>query len=187
MQSIDTALVVKALEAIWTDKTETATRVRQRIEAVLDWASVRGFRTGENPARWRGQLDKLLPKPAKLKNVKHHAALPYASLSAFMITLGEMDTLASMALRLQIFTATRPGEAVAAHWSEIDMPAKVWTIPGNRMKAGREHRIPLSPEAIKLLEKIPGDRTGYVFPGKPGRPLTIGATLRLVFGSCGPD
>ena len=180
VQSIALSHVLGVLEPIWTSKNETASRVRQRIEAVLDWASARTYRSGENPARWRGHLDKLLPKPAKVKKVTHHAALDYAKLPDFMAMLAERDTLARKALQLQILTATRPSEAVAAQWSEIDLAGKVWTIPAERMKAFREHRVPLSPEAVKLLAKMPGDRSGYVFPGKPGRSITIAATLAAV-------
>ena len=179
---IDNGIVLKALEAIWSDKTETATRVRQRIEAVIDYATARGFRTGENPARWRGHLQKLLPAPAKLKDVQHHAALPYEKMAKFMAKLSAMDTLASKALTLQILTATRPGEAVAARWSEFDLKAGVWTIPKERMKANREHRAPLAPGLVKLLKAMPRDTSGFVFPGKADRHLTIAAPLALLKG-----
>lgn len=182
VQAIDTALVLGALEPIWTAKTETATRVRQRIEAVLDWATARGYRTGENPARWRGHLANLLPDAAKVKKVIPRAALPYTDMAAFWKQLAAVDTLASKALRLQILSATRPGEACGARWSEIDLKAKVWTIPGERMKAGKEHRVPLSAEIVAMLGAMPGDHKGVVFPGtgrKPG-PLTIAATLKLL-------
>jgi len=178
--AIDTALVIKALEPIWATKTETATRVRQRIEAVLDWATAREFRTGENPARWRGHLDKLLPKPAKLKNVTPRAALPYAEAGSFMAQLRIHGGLGARALELQILTACRPGEVAGAQWCEIDMDAATWTIPGVRMKAGREHRVPLSPAAMKLLRTLP--RVGeFVFPGtKKGQPLTTAAMLKAL-------
>jgi len=181
VQAIDTALVLGALEPIWTKKTETATRVRQRIEAVLDWATARGYRTGENPARWRGHLDNLLPEAAKVKKVIPRAALPYADMGIFWKELTAIDTLASKALRLQILSGVRPGGACGAHWSEIDLKAKVWTIPGERMKAGKVHRVPLSAELVAMLEAMP-HRDGWVFPGsgrKPG-PLTIAATRKLV-------
>lgn len=181
VQAIDTGLVLGALEPIWTAKTETATRVRQRIEAVLDWATARGYRTGENPARWRGHLQNLLPDAAKVKKVIPRAALPYPVMGAFWKDLAAVDTLAGKALRLQILTATRPSEATGAHWDEVDLAAKVWTIPGDRMKAGKEHRVPLSAELVAMLEAMP-HRTGWVFPGsgrKPG-PLTIAATLKLL-------
>lgn len=177
---IDTALVIKALEPIWTTKTETATRVRQRIEAVLNWATAREFRTGENPARWRGHLDKLLPKPTKLKKVEHRAALPYNEAGAFMAELRHQKGLGATALELQILTACRPGEVAGAQWAEFDLDAATWTIPGERMKAGKEHRVPLSPPAVVLLRKLP--RVGnYVFPGtKKGQPITTAAMLKAL-------
>lgn len=182
VQAIDTALVMRALEPIWTEKTETATRVRQRVEAVLDWATARGYRKGENPARWRGHLENLLPEPGKVRKVKHHAALPYAEMGAFWKELAAVDTLASRALRLIILANVRAGEATAARWEEIDLKAKVWTIPGDRMKAGKEHRVPLSSELVAMLEAMP-HRKGWLFPGesrrKPG-PMTIAATHKLV-------
>lgn len=181
VDAIDTTTILHALETIWADKTETATRVRQRIEAILDWATVRGYRKGENPARWRGHLDKLLPKPTKVKKVKPHAALPYTAIYAFWKELAALDTLASKALRLQILTATRPSEAVEAQWSEFDFGGNVWTIPAERMKAGKSHRVPLSPEAVTILDSIPGKQEGWVFPGEgrqPG-PMTTAATLKV--------
>ena len=182
VQAIDTDLVIAALEPIWTTKTETATRVRQRIEAVLDWATARKFRHGENPARWRGHLEKLLPPPAKVQKVEHHPALPYEQIAEFMAELGQRDTLAAKALRLQILCALRPGEAVAAHASEFDLKEGVWTIPAARMKAKREHRVPLSKEARALVKEIGAD--GLLFPGvvKAGKqhPITTAATLAVV-------
>lgn len=181
VQAIDTALVLGALEPIWTTKTETATRVRQRIEAVLDWAAARGYRKGDNPARWRGHLENLLPEANKVRQRVPRAALPYADMGTFWRELVAVDTLASKALRLQILAAVRPSEATGVHWDEIDLRAKVWTIPGARMKAGKDHRVPLSDELMALLEGMP-HRDGWVFPGsgrKPG-PLTIAATLKLV-------
>lgn len=180
VQEIDTALVLRALEPIWTDKTETATRIRQRIEAVLDWATARGYRKGENPARWRGHLENLLPEPTKVRKVVPRAAVPYTVIGTFWKELAAIDTLASQALRLQILTATRPSEATGAKWDEFDLKYKVWTIPAERMKAGKEHRVPLSSELLAMLEAMPG-RKGWLFPGtgrKPA-PLTIAATLKL--------
>jgi hypothetical protein len=161
---IDTALVIKALESIWVTKTETASRVRQRIESVLDWATAREFRRGDNPARWRGHLQNLLPKPTKLKHVIPRAALPYAELGAFMATLRQQRGLGARALELQILTATRPGEVAGARWDEFDLDTSTWTIPGARMKAGRAHRIALSTVAVKLLRALPHE-SDYVFPG----------------------
>ena len=176
---VDVAAVIRVLEPIWTDKTETATRVRQRIEAVLDWATARGFRLGENPARWRGHLSKLLPAPAKLKKVQHRPALPYDELPDFMAVLREKQGLAPSALELVILTATRPNEAAGAGWSEFDLKSKRWTIPAERMKAHREHRVPLSDRAVLLLKATP-ELGEYVFPGKPGRPLTTAAMLKVL-------
>lgn len=181
VQAIDTDLVISALEPIWTTKTETATRVRQRIEAVLDWATARKYRTGENPARWRGHLEKLLPPPAKVRRVKHMAALPYADMPAYMAELAQKDTLGSKALRLQILCALRPGEAVGARADEFDLHDNVWTVPAARMKAKREHRVPLSKEAAALVrERIAaGAPGGLLFPGVKHRPITTAATLAV--------
>lgn len=177
---IDTGLVMKVLEPIWTTKTETATRVRQRIEAVLNWATARKFRSGENPARWRGHLENLLAKPTKLKKVEHRAALPYSEAGAFMAELRQQKGLGASALELQILTACRPGEVAGAQWAEFDLEAATWTIPGERMKAGKEHRVPLSPPALALLRGLP--RVGdYVFPGtKKGQPITTAAMLKAL-------
>lgn len=136
---VDDALVLEALEPIWTTKTETATRVRQRIEAVLDWATARQYRRGDNPARWRGHLDHLLPKPNKLKEVQPRAALPYTDAPSFFSRLRREGGMSSIALQLQILTATRPGEVVGAQWKEFDLGKLTWTIPGDRMKAGKAH------------------------------------------------
>jgi integrase len=177
---IDTTLVMKALEAIWTTKTETATRVRGRVENILDWAKVRGLRAGENPARWRGHLDKLLPKPTKLKAVEHHPALPYTDMPAFIVDLRKRQGTSARALELQILTAARPGEIVGARWDEFDLDAKLWTIPAPRMKANREHRVPLSEPAVTLLSALP-KKGEFVFAGaKPKTSLSIAAPLELV-------
>jgi integrase len=184
VQAIDTGLVLKVLEPIWTDKPETASRVRQRIERVLDWARVRGYRTGENPARWKGHLDQLLPTRAKVRRVVHHAALPYAELPAFLHELHEQEGIAARALEYLILTAARTGEVIGARWSEINSNDKTWTIPGERMKAGKEHRVPLSPRALAILEemhKLGHADDGFVFPGsKPGKPLSNMAFLMLM-------
>jgi len=136
---IDTRMVIKCLEPIWKTKTETATRVRQRIESVLDWATTREFRTGDNPARWKGHIENLLPKPRKVTKVIHRPALDYKTTGAFMAKLRAVDTVAAKVLEFQILTATRPGEATGATWDEIDLNAKIWTIPAGRMKADKEH------------------------------------------------
>jgi len=177
---IDQEHVLKCLETIWTTKTETATRVRQRIEAVLDWATARKFRAGENPARWRGHLDKLLPKPTKLKKVIHRPALDYHQAGAFMTKLRQGDSMAAKALELQILTATRPGETVGARWTEFDLDSKIWTIPAARMKAEKEHEIPLSTQAVKLIKSIP-KASDYVFPGVSlDKAMTTAAAMKLL-------
>lgn len=185
--AIDTALVLKCLEPYWASKTETMTRVRQRIESVLDWARVRDYRTGENPARWKGHLDALLPQRSKVQKVEHRAALPYTGMGAFMAKLRNRTGLAAKALELQILTATRPGEAAGAQWVEFDLEGAQWIIPGERMKAGKEHRIPLSDAAVTLLRSLipmvkgkPVTPAGNVFPGVKGRPLTTAAGMALL-------
>ena len=164
---IDTPLVMKAVEPLWKTKQVTADRLRQRIEAVLDWATARGHRSGDNPARWRAHLQHLLTDTAK---VEHHAALPYAELPAFMATLRARPGIAARALEFTISTAVRSGETLGAKWSEID--GDTWTIPAERMKADRPHTVPLVPAVQRLLDGLP--RVGeYVFgsPRHPGRPM----------------
>jgi integrase len=152
VQVIDTPLVLKVLQPIWSTKPETASRIRGRIEAVLDWAKARGYRNGsENPARWRGHLDHLLPPRAKVRAVRHFPALPYDQVSAFMAKLRATEGAGARALEWLILTACRPGEVIGARWGEIDLQNKLWTIPGERMKGGREHRVPLSSAALALL------------------------------------
>jgi integrase len=152
VQAVDVGLVMKALEPIWTVKTETASRVRGRIEAVLDWAKTRGYRSGgENPARWRGHLENLLPAKRKVRRVEHHASLPYAELASFMVELRQQDSRTARALEFTILTAARAGEVCGATWSEIDADAHLWTIPAARMKAQREHRVPLPEAALAIL------------------------------------
>lgn len=163
--AVDTALVVKVLSPIWHEKTETATRLRGRIESILDWATVSKYRQGENPARWRGHLENLLANPSKVKKVEHHPALPWQEIGAFMAELRARDGIAARAVEFAIFTATRSGEVRGATWAEIDLAAGVWTIPGTRMKAGREHRVPLSAQALALLNSAPG-MGEIVFPGR---------------------
>lgn len=180
---VDTGLVLKCLEPIWKEKTETATRLRGRIESVIDWATTRGYRQGENPARWKGHLDQLLVKPGKIKKVEHLAALPYSETGAFMAELKQMEGMGARALEFAILTAARSGEVRGATWSEIDLDARTWTIPGERMKAGREHRVPLSDQAVELLKTLPtmAEETLIFFSSKKGNPLsdmTLTATLR---------
>jgi integrase len=175
VDEIDTEAVLAVLTPLWQRAPETASRLRGRIEAVLDAARARGFipRNEANPARWRGHLDKLLPKRSKLSR-GNHAALPYAEAPAFVAKLREREALAALALEFAILTAARSGEVLGARWDEIDFAAKVWTVPAARMKAGREHRIPLSGRALNILEKLSEAKTSeYVFPGQRiGRPLS---------------
>jgi integrase len=183
VQAVDTGLVLKVLERIWTAKPETAGRVRGRLESILDFAKVRGYRDGENPARWRGHLDKLLPARSKIRQVEHHAALPFAELPAFLTSLREQEGVAARALEFAILTAARTGEVIGACWNEVDMLDKVWTVPAARMKAHREHRVPLSARALAILDEMQAARHGdaFVFPGgKPGRPLSNMAFLMLL-------
>jgi integrase len=178
--SIDTALVLKVLEPIWTTTPETASRIRGRIELVLDWAKVRAYRDGENPARWRGHLDKILPARAKVQRVEHHAAVPYVELPEFMSALRGRDGVPARALEFAILTAARTGEIIGARWSEINCEARLWTIPGERMKAGREHRIPLSDRALEILSTLPREGEFVFLGGRGGRPLPDRAMRTLV-------
>jgi integrase len=158
--------------------------VRGRIEAVLDWAKVRGYRVGENPARWRGHFDKLLPALGKVRKVEHHAALPYGELPGFLAVLRQQEGIAARALEFTILTAARTGETIFARWTELDLLDKTWTIPAGRMKAGKEHRVPLSARALAVLEEMQAYRRAdddFVFPGgKPGKPLSNMAFLMLL-------
>jgi integrase len=170
VSEVDVGLVMKALRPIWTTKPETATRVRGRIESILDWATAHGYRTGENPARWKGHLDNLLPKRSKVAKVKHHAALPYSEIGGFMSDLRAMEGVSPRALEFAILTATRSGETLSARWSEIDMENALWVIPADRMKAEREHRVPLSKRALEILENIPREKDNdFVFIGNRGK------------------
>lgn len=175
--TVDTGLVMRVLEPIWSTKTETASRVRGRIEAILDWAIVRKYRDGENPARWKGHLDHLLPARAKVQKAGHHAALPYDRMVDFMKTLGDVDGVAARALEFAILTAARTGEVLGVTWAEIDLEKRLWVIPPERMKAGREHRVPLSKAALAVLQGQSG-REGPVFRGgKANKPLSNMALL----------
>jgi integrase len=169
--------VLEVLEPIWTAKPETASRVRGRIEAVLDYAAARKLRSTENPARWRGNLDHLLPKRTKVAKVQHHAAVPYADLPGLYAKLTESNGRAALCLRFAIVTAARSGEARGATWAEIDLEAATWTVPGERMKAGREHRVPLSAPALAILREMAlfgGEPGGLVFPGAAkGKPKPL--------------
>jgi len=171
---VTTEHVLKVLMPIWQTKSETASRVRNRIEMILDAAKAKGLREGENPARWRGHLDKLLPPRAKVMKVVHHPALPWAEMPAFMAKLNEHDELSYKAMRLTILTACRTNEVLGATWAEMDLANKVWRIPAHRMKAAKEHRVPLSEPALKLLQGLPRIKGNpHVFPGaREGKPLS---------------
>jgi integrase len=162
VMDIDTGLVLRVLEPIWSKKPETASRLRGRIERVLDYARVRGFRAGENPARWRGHLDKLVPSALNRKKREHHAALPYGEIGGFIKQLRALEGTASRALEFTILTAARTQEVIGASDGEIDYEKAVWTIPAGRMKAGKEHRIPLSPRALEIARAEP--RGAHLFP-----------------------
>ena len=191
VSEIDTGLILGMLQQntskgdetgnLWQLKTETASRVRGRVESVLDWAKVRGYREGENPARWKGHLDKLLPARSKVQKTEHFAALPYQEISDFMQELRKRKGLSARALEFSILCASRSGEIREARWTEIDLDERLWTIPAERMKAGKEHRIPLSTTATKLLQKLPFlPDCDYVFPSEHGGPLSNGAMMSLL-------
>jgi integrase len=188
VQGVDVSLVLKVLEPIWSTKPETASRIRGRIETILDWAKARGLRTGENPARWRGHLDHLLPARSKVREVKHHAALPYAEIAAFLRELRGQKGIAARALEFAIITAARTGEVLFVRWDEIDLSAKIWTIPQSRMKAGRQHRVPLSDAALMILTQMQTVRQNeYVFPGDRRAVLSNMALLMVLRRMRRPD
>jgi integrase len=185
--TIDTSLVLKVIEPLWATKPETASRVRQRIERVLDWAKVRGFREGDNCARWKGHLDQVLPALSEVRTVRHHPALPYTQIGAFMLALKERAGIAPRALEFAILTGMRTEAVIEARWSEVDVAEKVWTVPPERAKRKNQnwtqHRVALSSAALKVLAKMGSRENGgeFVFPGgRPGQPLSNGAMLELV-------
>lgn len=173
VDEIDLPHILKVLEPIWSEKTETATRLRQRLEQILNWATVSGYRKGDNPARWRGHLDAVLPKPSKVRKSKHFAALPWQKMGAFMQALRKRKGMAARCLEFIILTACRSGEARFAVWEEIDLENRAWTVPPERMKAGKEHKIPLSDDAVDLLKNLPRlEGSPYVFPAARGGQLS---------------
>ena len=182
VQAVDTTLVMRVLEPLWSEKTETAARLRGRIEAVLAWATTRGYRRDENPARWRGHLETLLPKKSKVRRVKHHAALDYREIGSFMVELRQQEGIAARALEFAILTACRTGEVLGARWDEINLADRMWIVPPSRMKADREHRVPLSEPAIAILEQMQAIGEGdFVFPGgRAGRPPSPVAMLSVL-------
>ena len=185
VQAVDTGLVLRAIEPIWAEKPETAGRVRGRIERILDWATTRGYRTGENPARWWGHLQNTLPKRSKVQRVRHHPALPYDRMSTFMEKLRGQDGTAAKALEFLILTGARTSEIIGAVWREFDLDDAIWVIPAERIKARREHRVPLSQAALSALKSMRADHEPApddpVFPGgRKGRPLSNMAMLALL-------
>lgn len=179
---VDQAHILAILEPIWTVKTDTAKRLRGRIETVLDWAKVRKYRTGDNPARWAGHLDKLLPKPSKIRKRRHHPAVPYMDVPHAIKRIHAAPGVAPQALIFTALTAARSVEVFGAKWSEIDIKHKLWTVPAERMKAGKTHRVPLSSQAIQLLETQPRHvNNDYIFPGrKQGKPLSNMSMLKVM-------
>jgi integrase len=183
VQAVDVALVMKALEPIWTEKPQTASRVRGRIENVIDWATARGYRHGENPARWRGHLENLLPNKNKVRRVEHHRALPYQEVGAFMAELRALGGTPARALEFAVLTGARTGEVVGARWGEMNLAERLWTIPGERMKAGLEHRVPLSDAALSIIKAMAEIRQGdLIFPGGKAnnQPLSNTAFFHLL-------
>src|SRR5258708_4005378 len=185
VDTIATDDVLAVLKPIWTAKAETASRVRGRIEKVLDAAKAKGFRQGENPARWRGHLDHLLPRPSKLSR-GHHAAMPYEDVAAFIVKLRQREATSALALEFCILTAARSGEILGMRWSEIDFDTKIWTVPASRMKAGLEHRVPLSPRAFAILRQLEKLEAGdFVFPGQKSKSSFSGRVLQMVLRKLG--
>lgn len=182
VDKIEMAHIVQVLTPIWDSKTETASRVRGRVESVLNWATVSGFRTGDNPARWKGGLDIVLPKPRKISKVKHHTALPWQKVPAFMPELRKVEGMGARALEFAILTAARSGEVRGATWGEIDLTRKLFTIAADRMKAKKAHRVPLNDAAMNLLAALPRlDGCDFVFPSARGGMLsdaTMSAVLK---------
>ena len=181
--AITSSEVFDVLEPIWSEKPETAKRVRERMEKVLDFAAALKLRTGENPARWRGGLESLFPKRVKVRKVRHHPALPYVEMPDFMAALRKKDGIAPRALEFAILTAARTNEVLGATWSEIDMDKALWTIPAERMKARRDHRVPLSEPALELLRSMPRDTEGdfvFVSPMAKGKPMSNMALLKVL-------
>lgn len=173
--------ILSVLEPIWKTKNETAVRLRGRIESVLDWATVRGLRSGENPARWKGNLDILLPAPNKVKKVAHHAAVGLDVMPAFMVKLRSQVGISARALEFAVLCASRSGEVRGAAWDEVDLEKAIWTIPAERMKAKKEHRVPLSPDALNLLNaQTKQEGSPLIFPGRKGQPLSDMSLLAVM-------
>ncbi|MES0024959.1 MULTISPECIES: integrase arm-type DNA-binding domain-containing protein [unclassified Mesorhizobium] len=184
---IETAHIIKVLKPIWQSKTETASRVRGRIEKILGWATVSGFRSGDNPARWKGHLSEILPARSKVAKVRHHAALAYADVPAFMARLRALDSISARALEFTVLTAARTGEAIGVRREEVDFKSKLWTVPAERMKADKEHRVPLTDRTVEILQTVPEiEGNPFFFPGARDRqPLSNMAMLGLLKGMDG--
>ena len=182
INEITVQMVLAALNPIWRTKVETATRVRQRIESIIDWAAAHGYRSSDNPARLKGHLDKLLPKSSKLKKVRHHPALPYERISELMAKLKLLESISAKALQFTILTGLRTGEVLGAKWPEIDLVNNIWTVPAVRMKTKKEHRVPLTNSSIKLLNELPKivDNEHLFFGAKHGRHLSNMTMLTLL-------
>ena len=181
VRRITTPLIMQVLQPIWKTKTETASRIRERIERILSWAAKHGYREGENPARWDGHLEELLPKPSKLKKVVHHPAMQYREVGGFMLDLKQESGFGARALEFTILTACRTGEVLGAQWGEIDFRRRVWVIPPERMKNSKEHRVPLTDPAVEVLKKVRGFHPKLVFPGaKKDALLSNMAMLRVL-------
>lgn len=181
VSAVQTAEVMRVLGPIWKTKNETAQRVRGRIENILDWCKVQGSRSGENPARWKGHLDKLLPKPSKVAPGENHPALPWQQMPAFMQALRQRSGVSARALEFIVLTAARSGEARGARWKEVDLDARVWHVPADRMKAGRAHDVPLSDAVVELLSELRvDDADGLIFKGRGGKLLSDMSVLAVI-------
>ncbi len=180
VQLIDVAMVMRIVEPIWASKTETASRVRGRIESILDWATAHGYRTGENPARWRGHMAKMLPERSKVQSVEHYPALPYKDIGEFMVSLRAQNGSAARALEFLILTVSRTNEVLKAVPGEFDMEDGLWVIPGDRMKSGREHRVPLTERALEILTEFIGVESFVFMGGKRGKSLSNNALMALL-------
>ena len=182
VSDFDTSIVMQILRPVWTSKPETASRLRGRIERILDWSSVSGFREGQNPAQWRGHLENLLPSKSRVHNVKHHPAMHYQEVGAFVHQIRDQDGMAAQALEFLIYTAARTSEVIGAEWDEINLDQGVWTIPDWRTKTGKEHRVPLADRPLKIIEgRHYGQRDRFVFPGgKLGKGLSNMAMLSVL-------
>ncbi len=191
ISAIETGDITKIIEPLWATKPETASRIRGRIEVILDYGRVMGWRDGENPARWKGHLANILPARAKVQRVKHHAALPWEKIASTVIKLRASKGIAARAVEFAILTATRSNEVRGARWEEIDLNRATWTIPGSRMKAAREHRIPLSDRALEILQEMSAlgaAPSGLVFPGqRAGSPLSDVALSKAAKAASGED